>query len=142
MNSTNDSGIFGLLILCLITKQHNECSTDYVYPLFVLGVVEHGLKGRLGEGIRIGQRATCSRSPFWVSGKPLWSIHCLSVDDQMADGTPNISQISSCHCQVKVAGAKIKTGLSDSIDSTTAAAAIDSVLPRPTSSAMTKRALW
>ena len=64
-----------------------------------------------------------------------------------AQGMPNLSIISVCHCSHKVAGQKIITGflflcsLSLSKHKLSAAVPIDNVLPKPTSSAINRRTM-
>ena len=72
---------------------------------------------------------------------PLGSIQTFFVDDQTALGMPSLSVSSTCHCSVSVDGQRISTGPSSSSAEIIALAASDSVLPTPTSSASSRRAL-
>ena len=91
------------------------------------------------------------RNGQWARFAPGRRQHSLvSIQPDFANGIPTrggdaqLSSISVCHCSVSVAGAKITPdgvghSLSASRHNVNAAVASDSVLPKPTSSASSRR---
>ena len=86
---------------------------------------------------RRGQRRI-DAGPAPGCSTPRSSTHCRPV--QTADGMPSCVSSSSRHCRTSVRGARTSTGRSPVSAISWAAIASCSVLPRPTSSASTKRA--
>ena len=123
--------------LMRLIKNHRTVFPLKQIPTFT-GVMDNQAGGDNGDAKRT---ARISSAPRVLMICPLGSSQTFFLDDQTALGIPSLSNNSTCHCSVRVEGQRINTGPSPTGPKSWRLQPATRVLPTPTSSASSSRAL-